>query len=362
MYPALAAVQSLTQSCADRGEPLETLWVGSLGGMEQALVEQAGLKIELIPAEALRGKNPLAVLKGLQAMRQGRNVALKLIKQFRPDVLFVTGGYVCAPVTLAASKANVPVLIYLPDIEPGLAIKFLARYARRVAVTAPDSVRFFKPGQAVVTGYPVRPELVADATNPAAGAQARRQLNLVDDLPVLLVFGGSRGARSINQAVNAALESLLAQCQLVHITGTLDADWVQARRNELPPALQARYHVYAYLHQEMTSALLAANLVIARAGASVMGEFPMAGLPAILVPYPYAGAHQTLNAAYLADNGAAVIVDDADLNEKLKDTVLDLLANHSKLQKMQTTSAALAQPDASARLAQLILEVRTYAN
>ncbi len=333
-----------------------------MGGMEQALVEQAGLKIELIPAEGLRGKNPLAALKSLRAMRQGRAAARQLIRQFQPDVLFVTGGYVCVPVMLAASKANVPSLIYLPDIEPGLAIKFLARYARRVAVTAPQSRRFFAPGQAVVTGYPVRPELVAGAASPAARQQARRQLNLADDLPLLLVFGGSRGARSINQAVTAALEPLLAQCQLLHITGTLDAEWVQARRSKLPPAQQARYHVHAYLHQHMTLALLAANLVIARAGASVMGEFPMAGLPAILAPYPYAGAHQALNAAYLASNGAAVVITDADLPEKLAGTALALLADPARLQAMQTASAALAQPDAAAQLAQQILEVQTYAN
>ncbi|GAB4450284.1 MAG: UDP-N-acetylglucosamine--N-acetylmuramyl-(pentapeptide) pyrophosphoryl-undecaprenol N-acetylglucosamine transferase [Anaerolineae bacterium] len=362
VYPALAAVQSLTQSCANRGEPLDILWVGSVGGMEQGLVEQAGLKIELIPAEGLRGKNPLAALKSLQAMRRGRAAARRLIGQYRPDVLFVTGGYVCVPVTLAAGKAGVPVLIYLPDIEPGLAIKFLARYARRVAVTAEQSCRFFAPGQAVVTGYPVRPELTAGAANPAARAEARRRLKLADDLPLLLVFGGSRGARSINQAVTGALEPLLAQCQLLHITGTLDADWVQARRGQLPPDLQARYHVAAYLHREMTLALLAANLVIARAGASVMGEFPAVGLPAILVPYPYAGAHQALNAAYLADHGAAVIIDDADLTGTLPDTALDLLANKPRLRAMQAASAALARPDAAAQLAQQILEVQTYAN
>ena len=192
--------------------------------------------------------------------------------------------------------------IYLPDIEPGLAIKFLARFARRVAVTTTEARQFFKPGLTVVTGYPVRAELFpAPATaGESPKVAARRRLNLQDDLPVLLVFGGSRGARSINQAVAAQLEDFLAVSQLVHVTGSLDETWVHARREALPARLQARYHVSVYLHEDMTAALLAADLVISRAGASVLGEFPAVGLPAILVPYPYAGAHQALNADYLA--------------------------------------------------------------
>ena len=362
MYPALAAVQSLTQYSADQNIPLETLWVGSLGGMEQALVERAGLKIELIPAAGLRGKNPAAALKSLWALRQGRHAAGRLIEKYRPDVLFVTGGYVCVPVTLAASRTNVPTLIYLPDIEPGLAIKFLARYAHRVAVTAAESRQFFAPGQAVVTGYPVRAELVAGAGSPTAKIAAKQHFNLRDELPVLLVFGGSRGARSINQAVTGALSALLEQCQIVHITGQLDFEWVQECRAKLSPTLQGRYQAHAYLHQKMAMALLAADVVIARAGASIMGEFPAVGLPAILVPYPHAGTHQALNAEYLAKYGAAIVIDDAELNSKLEATVLKLLLDDATLQDMRAASLKLARPDAAGRLAQQILEVQTYAN
>lgn len=330
--------------------------------MEQALVERAGLTFEAIAAMGLRGKNPWAAAQGLWALSQGYRQSRQFIRRFRPDVLFVTGGYVCVPVTLAARQAGVPVIIYLPDIEPGLAIKFLARFASKVAVTAPEAQQFFKPGLTVVTGYPVRDDLFSPSTRGEGRGELRRRLGLREDLPVLMVFGGSRGARSINQAVAQELESYLPLCQVVHVTGTLDEAWVLARRAELSPEWQTRYRVSAYLHDEMVMALLAADLVISRAGASVLGEFPAAGLPAILVPYPYAGAHQQRNADYLVKHQAAVTITDAELSQRLKETVIELMTNQDKLQAMSRASARLAHPEAATRLAQAIVEVRDRGN
>ena len=325
--------------------------------MEQALVERAGLKIETIPAAGLRGKNPAAALAGLWQLSRGYGQSRQIINRFRPDVLFVTGGYVCVPVTLAARLAGVPVIIYLPDIEPGWAIKFLARFAQRVAVTSPDAQQFFaaRPGLTVVTGYPVQADLFT--WREAGQAAARRQLGLSDELPVLLVFGGSRGARSINRALTSQLEDYLRVCQVLHVSGTLDEADMRARQAALPADLQGRYHLWPYIHEEKAAALVAADLMVARAGASVMGELPAVGLPGILVPYPYAGAHQTLNAQYLARQQAAIILDNADLGEQLKTTILDLLADKARLAAMRTASAGLAQPEAAARLAQQIVEV-----
>lgn len=334
--------------------------------MEQALVERAGLTFEAIAALGLRGKNPFAAAQGLWALSQGYRQSRQIMRRFRPDVLFVTGGYVCVPVTLAARQAGVPVIIYLPDIEPGLAIKFLARFAAKVAVTAPEAQQFFKPGLTVVTGYPVRDDLFSPSFQGGGWgevkAAARRQLGLRDDLPVLMIFGGSRGARSINQAVAKDIESYLQICQVVHVTGTLDEAWVLARRAELSPELQTRYRVSAYLHDEMVTALLAADLVISRAGASVLGEFPAAELPAILVPYLYAGAHQNRNAEYLARHQAAVVIKDAELSQRLKETVIETITDQDKLRAMSRASARLAQPEAATRLAQVIVEVRDRGN
>jgi UDP-N-acetylglucosamine--N-acetylmuramyl-(pentapeptide) pyrophosphoryl-undecaprenol N-acetylglucosamine transferase len=206
----------------------------------------------------------------------------------------------------------------------------------------------------------VRPELIQQTPEIPAKAQAQRALDLIPNLPVLLVFGGSRGARSINQAVTQDLPALLAISQMIHVTGTLDEGWVQAKRAELPPELQARYRVMAYLHEEMTSALLAADLVLSRAGASILGEFPAVGLPAILAPYPYAGAHQNLNANYLVQHEAAVVITDAELPQRLNRTLLALLHNPERLWQMGQASLRLAKPEAAAVLAQEILKVGNY--
>jgi UDP-N-acetylglucosamine--N-acetylmuramyl-(pentapeptide) pyrophosphoryl-undecaprenol N-acetylglucosamine transferase len=267
----------------------------------------------------------------------------------------VTGGYVCAPMTLAAYRQKIPILIYLPDIQPGQAIKFLSRYATRIAVTAPPAQRYFPTGLTVVTGYPVREDLYT--TDPLA---ARQRLNLDADRPVLLVFGGSQGARSINKAIAApgTLRRLLPQAQIIHISGNLDADWTQAAREALPKTLQAHYHLYPYLHDGMVAALAAADLIVSRAGASILGEATAVGAPSVLVPYPYSGAHQWPNAQYLADKGAALIVKDADLQEKLVDAVLSLLKDAERRKQMSAAARNLAKPDAAHAIARQIKELQ----
>lgn len=283
-------------------------------------------------------------------LKAGRGVVQtgRLIAEFQPDVVFVTGGFVAGPVALAAWRAHVPVFIYLPDMEPGLTVRRTSRFARRVGVTFPEVARWF-PDKAVVTGYPVRQEILA-----LAGQHdlARQRLGLADDLPVLLVFGGSRGARSINQALASALPTLLPHCQIVHISGTLDWPTVEAQAHSLPAGLRSRYHAYAYLHDEMPLALAAADLVVARAGASTLGEFPALGLPSILVPLPHSGQHQEINADALARHGAAIKLPDSQLATQLAPTVLRLLQNRTELAAMSQAAQALAQPAAAATIAQ----------
>jgi UDP-N-acetylglucosamine--N-acetylmuramyl-(pentapeptide) pyrophosphoryl-undecaprenol N-acetylglucosamine transferase len=314
--------------------------------MEEDLVKRAGLSFEGIAAAGLRGRNLAAMLGGLWTLSRGFRQARRLIATFRPDVLFVTGGYVCVPVALAARLAGVPALIYLPDIEPGLAIKFLARLADRVAVTAPPAAQHFRLGQAVVTGYPARRGLFEGDR-----AEARARLGLAEGVPVILVLGGSQGARSINRAVSQGIETMLQAAQVIHISGPRDSEWVRERRAGLPAPLQARYHVYHYLHEEMVDALLAADLAVARAGASTLGEFPAVGLPAVLVPYPYAGAHQWANARYMVEAGAAVAVADADLGTALVPTVMSLLIDSARRAALGQAARGLAQPEAAQRIA-----------
>ena len=330
-------------------------WVGSAGRVEEGLTARAGIPFKSISAAGVRGKNPIAIMGGLWSLSRGFGQARQLLRTLRPDVLFVTGGYVCVPVTLAAWLAGVPTLIYLPDVQPGMAIRFLARFADVVAVTVPSAMDHFRPGQAIVTGYPARRELFErDAVEARVGLGLKRE---DQELPVLLVFGGSQGAHSINQAVSEGVEQLLEVTQVIHISGQRDAEWTQAHRAALPERLRARYHLHTYLHEEMVDALLSADLVVSRAGASTLGEFPAAGLPAVLVPYPHAGAHQWDNANYLVEAGAGIAIADGDLERALIPTALELLADKSRRAGMRQAAQGLARPDAAQRIGELLIDL-----
>jgi UDP-N-acetylglucosamine--N-acetylmuramyl-(pentapeptide) pyrophosphoryl-undecaprenol N-acetylglucosamine transferase len=282
----------------------------------------------------------------LVKLMQGWRAACRLGRRERPAALFATGGYASIPVALAARALGVPILVYLPDIEPGLAVRAIARLAARVAVTAEDSRSYFPARKVVVTGYPVRAEF--DGLDRAG---ARASLGLGCDEPVLLVMGGSRGARSINQALDGVLEQVLELAHLVHVSGELDWPWVAERRAALPAALKARYHAFPYLHEEMGCALAAADLALCRAGASTLGELPFFGLPVVLVPYPHAWRYQRVNADWLGGRGAAVQLDDEQLPEKLLPTLRRLLQDRAGLRRMADRMRALARPDAATRLA-----------
>jgi len=349
VYPALAVVKALPgRGDANTVDAVDLLWVGSKGGIEEDLIAQAGLPFVGLAAGGLRGMGPLVKIRNAFRLAGGFWQARGVLARFRPDVVLSTGGYVSAAVTLAAWLKRIPVLIYLPDIVPGQAIQTLSRFAARIAVTSEESRRYFGQRKAVVTGYPVRSEILT-----LSRAEARQALGLDPQTKVLLVFGGSQGARSINQALMAGLPSLLTICQVVHVSGRLDAEWVTGAARALPEAMQARYHHYDYLH-DMPLALVAADLAVARAGAATLGEFPAAGLPAVLVPYPYSGQHQTPNADYMARNGAARVLPDAELGEKLVPTLLELLddaPSWQALTAMRASARALARPDAAKAIA-----------
>lgn len=333
------------RAAAGPASSVSLLYIGEAGGVEEALTRRAGIPFRAIATGQVRGQAPWEALRSLLRMRRGAAECRAILAEFRPDVVLLTGGYVAAPVAWAAWRAHAPILIYLPDVTPGEAIRWTSRLATRVAVSFPEAARYFG-NKAVVTGYPVRREFFTTAR-----AAARAQLGLQAGLPVLLAMGGSRGARSINRALTAALPVLLPHCQIVHVSGTLDWPAVeQAAATLQGTELAARYHPHPYLH-EMPAALAAADLVVARAGAATLAEFPAVGLPAILAPYPYSGQHQDANAAYLAGHGAAVVLRDHELADRLAPTVLALLAAPERLAAMGQAARALSRPDAAAAIA-----------
>jgi UDP-N-acetylglucosamine--N-acetylmuramyl-(pentapeptide) pyrophosphoryl-undecaprenol N-acetylglucosamine transferase len=344
-YPALAVLQALRARQAD----VETLWVGTETGMEAELVKRQGVTFTGIPAAGLHGVGLAALPGNLLQILRGVVASRRILGEFRPDVLFFTGGYVAGPMALAGWR--VPTLLFVPDIEPGLALKVLVPFADRIAISADASQKYFTQ-KTVVTGYPVRADLL-DWTRESG----RTALKLAQGEPVLLVSGGSKGARSINRALIEHLPALLEIAQVVHITGLGEWDSVVAATSELTLAQSGRYRRFAYLHEEMGAALAAADVAVMRAGASVLGELSMFGLPAILVPYPHAWRYQRVNAAYLEGRHAAIVVDDAVLRRDLFRIAEALLQNSSKREAMRSAMRSLAHPAAAQALAAQLLEL-----
>ncbi|MBP7690276.1 MAG: undecaprenyldiphospho-muramoylpentapeptide beta-N-acetylglucosaminyltransferase [Anaerolineales bacterium] len=347
VYPALAVAKAwmLEAGGGKSAVPPPILWLGTRAGMEAELIPRAGLPFQAIAAAGVHGVGWRRLPGNLWALLRGVRDSLAVIRDFRPDVVLVTGGFLAVPAAAAAWLRRVPVVIYLPDLEPGLALQAVGWLAARITVTAEAARRYFDPRRVVVTGYPVRPELVQ--VDRAAALQA---LGLAPGRKTILVTGGSRGARSLNRATLAALPAWLKDYQVVHLTGQLDWPEVEQAAAGLPADLRARYRAFPFRH-EMGDALAAADLVVSRAGASALGEYPLFGLPAVLVPYPYAWRYQKVNADYLAARGAAVRLDDEALAGQLAATVAGLLADDERLARMRSAARSAAAPAAAQRIA-----------
>lgn len=336
-------------------QPVQALFVGEENGMERDLVTREGIPFRAIQAGAIHGVGPLRAAQG--AVRVGRGVfeAQRIIDDFQPNVVFLTGGFVGVPVSVAAWLRGVPSVVYLPDIEPGQALRVMARFATKVATTTQASQRFVDQRKMVVTGYPVR-NVFAAVTREGA----RKHFEIPLDARVLLVYGGSKGARSINRAVLASIGVLLDSAIVIHVTGANDWDEVSRARTELPSPQRARYLAFKYLHEEIATAMAAADLAVCRAGASVLGELPYLGLPAILVPYPYAWRYQKVNAQFLAEQGAALVLRDealGDEQEGLATLAGNLLHDPVRLRAMREASLRLGGRNAAANIATLLTEV-----
>jgi UDP-N-acetylglucosamine--N-acetylmuramyl-(pentapeptide) pyrophosphoryl-undecaprenol N-acetylglucosamine transferase len=327
---------------------VETLWVGGEGGMEETLVRRQGIPFRSIPAAGLHGVSVTALPRNLLLLARGVLAARKLLNNFKPDVLFFTGGYVAVPMALAGR--SLPSLLYVPDIEPGMALKSLAGMADVIAVTTNESQQFFNK-KVYETGYPLRADLALWDRQTAMS-----HLGVSGERRVLLVFGGSKGAHSINEAVLNNLRALLEKFDVIHISGQLDWTLVQSTREQLPVELAAHYHAVPYLH-EMGAALAAADLVVSRAGASSLGEYPLFGLPAVLVPYPYAWRYQKVNADYLTQRGAAILLQDHRLNDELLSTLNVLTENPNKLKAMRAAMFELSHPRAAEKVASALIEL-----
>ena len=339
MYPALTVTERLS-------EGTEVLWVGSEGGMEAELVARENLPYRGIRAAGVHGVSIKQLPGNLVKLWQGYRQSKQILKEFKPEVMMFTGGYVAIPMALAGLKIRT--LLFVPDIEPGMALKTLARFSDKIAVSVEESRKFFSKQERIeVTGYPLRQELMKWTK-----AEALAYFGFTSEKPVILFTGGSSGARSINKAVIAILDELLMRYQVIHLTGHLDWETVKGATADLPQ----NYQAFPYLH-EMGAAYAAADLVISRAGASVLGEYPYFGLPAVLVPYPYAWRYQKVNADYLVEREAAVLLEDQYLQSQLLNQIDTLVQDKARLQHMKRAMKELSQPQAAERIASLLHEM-----
>lgn len=321
--------------------------------METDLVTKAGVAFESIPAAGVHGVGLRRLPGNIVQILAGIFSARSVLQKFKPDVLFFTGGYVAVPVAFAGFR--IPTVLYIPDIEPGLALKFLATFADRIALTVDESRKYFsRRKELVVTGYPVRKELSSWSLD-----EAYHFFNLSPDLPTLFVTGGSLGSLTINKSLVAVLPQLLQEMQVIHLTGALTWPQFAEVKENLEPSLAKRYRNFPYLHREMGAAYRIANLVLSRAGASSIGEYPHFGIPAILVPYPHAWRYQKINADYLSQNGAAVVLQDSDLPMQLAPTVTRLIREPEDLKKMKQAMMNLDRQNSAKAIAdQIFLAAR----
>jgi UDP-N-acetylglucosamine--N-acetylmuramyl-(pentapeptide) pyrophosphoryl-undecaprenol N-acetylglucosamine transferase len=301
-------------------------------------VPAAGYPLEPIAVSGLSRTNPLKAARAALQAVGALGAAWRILRRRRPDVVLGGGGYVAGPVGLAAVLRRVPIVLTEADSHLGLTNRALARFARRVCLAFPLDGRtepLFR-----VTGRPVP----APATDRAA---ARARFGIPEDATVVLVFGGSLGARSINEASVEAFAD--APFWALHASGQRDYEALR------PRVAGPRYVLEPYI-QPFGDALVAADLVVARSGGSIF-EVAAHGVPAVLVPYPHAAAdHQTANARWMVDAGAAVVVPDGELTaERLAAEVGALLGDRARLSAMAAASAALARPGAAADIAGEVL-------
>ena len=361
MYPALAAVANLraefVSSSSVMHDDLTLQWVGTARGMEAGLVREADIDLKIVQADGIVGKGLGARVAGGIRLVWGCLQSLMIVRRFYPDIVFVTGGYSAIPVAIASWLLRVPIAVYLPDIEPGLAVRLVSLLSSRVLVTSSESQRFFSSQKVRVTGYPVRTEIMEAADANLETALQHFGLDL--GRPTILVVGGSRGARSINRAIIDIVPEIVIEigAQIIHVTGELDWHVMQRSRARLPEDAQAHYHLHCYLTDDMGLALRAADLVVSRSGASILGEYPVFGIPAILVPYPYARNHQLVNAKTLASAGAAVLIRDKNIKTHLARYIRDLLSDEEVLSTMQSQARSFAVLDASDRLASELINL-----
>jgi UDP-N-acetylglucosamine--N-acetylmuramyl-(pentapeptide) pyrophosphoryl-undecaprenol N-acetylglucosamine transferase len=346
VYPALAVARALR--AARPG--LELSYIGGRRGLERRLVAASGeLSYHELVVRSLRttGRDVHLVLDPLRLALSAPQ-AWWLLGRLRPRAIFTTGGYLALPLILAARARRIPTLLWEGNVIPGRATRTIGSLATRVAVSFPPTVTEF-PGNAFVSGTPIRSFEGIDRE------AARKAFGIGPADRLLLIFGGSQAVARMSAALPAALPDLLADWHILHLAGEAGMPAAAAAAAALPAEVRERYRPEPFLTDRMGEALAAADLVLGRAGSSTCAEVAAAGVASILVPYPYAGAHQRANAAWLADNHAAVVVPDAELTGERLLAEARQLRDDAARARIAAAARGLGRPDAARTLADELL-------
>ena len=360
VVPGLAVADALVERGHDRSS---IHYVGSERGVERTMVPAAGFPLTLLPGRGIQRRltfdNVAATIGLLRAIAR----AIGLVRRERPAVLLALGGYASVPAALGAALWRVPIVVAEQNAVPGAANRLVARFAKASAVSFPNTAL----PRAVLTGNPVRREVrMLAGTGDRANARASVGLGGEDDRVLIVAFGGSLGARRINDAVLALALSWSGRgdVALRHVIG--DRDWdgaadrvaalgddLDGRRRAGEPAL--RYDAVRYEH-DMPTVYAAADLIVCRSGASTVAELAVAGVPSVLVPLPHApGDHQTANARAMVDAGGALLLADAEADADRIGALLDsLVRDRGRRDDMANAARSLARPDAAERVADLV--------
>jgi UDP-N-acetylglucosamine--N-acetylmuramyl-(pentapeptide) pyrophosphoryl-undecaprenol N-acetylglucosamine transferase len=349
IFPAVAIANALKKRLDDAN----ILFVGAKGKMEMEKVPQAGYPIEGLWISGLQRKldlrNLLFPLKVISSLFK----ASRILKRFRADIAIGTGGYASGPLLYMASRKKIPALIHEQNSYPGITNKILGKSANRICVSYDGMTKYFPQEKIVVTGNPIRREILHIK---ASKEESLKFFDLESNMPVLLIFGGSQGAKRINEVIAEQLDHLLdAGMQIIWQTGSLTYEMVQEKVNKSAQSKHVKVHKFI---NRMDLAYTACDLIISRAGAIAIAEIIAVKKPAVFVPLPTSAEdHQTKNADTLVKGHAALMVRERDAEEKLAETVIGMMKNKSDRLVMVQNLKRFEHPDATEKIADEIMKI-----
>ncbi len=357
VYPTIAVIEALKKQCAELGVPLEVIRVGPRDGYEP-LFADCGVALSPIVAGKVRRYASLANFVDIPKFFIGFLHALFKLYFLMPDVIFSKGGTGALPVVAAGWFYRIPIAIHESDAKPGLTNLFSARFARRVFVSFASAAVYFNLQKTQVTGTPIREGLLVGRT---AKEPTKETLGFDSQSSLTLILGGSQGSQRINQFILESIVALVKETQVLHQTGAANLPEVArlSRAALIDESFQNRYKAVGYFEKDLSLALAAADLVVARAGSNTIAEVASFGIPMILIPLSdAANDHQKLNAYEFAKNGGAVVIEEANLFEGIfLGQLKAILGNEELRAKMSAAASQFFLPDAAGKIVEELLRL-----